>query len=164
LTPDGNEVAFQALLRGIQGDFDRTGGRRPPHPSELRNLDGRGRGERVRIESGWSERFPDAADRERILFAPEAEIPARVGCVLSAPAARFLATAKLAPGAALQGASPLRLEIRVDGEPVLEETLDAARPRLELEIPMFDHSNIEILVKRAAEEPGVLILSRPRFQ
>jgi len=164
LTPDGNEVAFQALLRGIQGDFDRTGGSRPPHPSELRILEGRGQSGRARIEYGWSERFPDAADRERILLAPGADAPARVGCMLSAPATRFLATAKLAPGALEQGATPMRLEIRVDRELVVEATLDAARPSMDLEIPMFNRSNIEILVRLASSEAGMLILSRPRFQ
>ncbi len=166
LTPDGNEIAFRGLLRGIDHDFDRANGRQPPHPADIRDLDGKQSG-RVRFEFGWSERFPAAEDRERIFMVPTLEHPARIGCAFSRPARRFKANARLLAreGAELTGS--IRVQVRVDRKLVKELVLDANTTTAKLEIDVLGGMNIAIYAapEGAAEgKTAILMLSSPRFE
>jgi hypothetical protein len=166
LTPEGNEVAFQGLLRGISGEFDRANGRPAPHASDLRDLDGPRSG-RVRRETGWSERFPLAEDRERFILQPTVDHAARLGCELAMPARRFIAIAKYVAIAGQKAGGSLQLEIRVDERVVRELVLDPATNAAKLEIDLIGHAKIEIVATQVdARDPpaAVALLSSPRFE
>ncbi|MEO6709888.1 MAG: hypothetical protein ABIP42_09940, partial [Planctomycetota bacterium] len=165
LTPDGNEIAFRALLRGIEGRFDRSNGRPTPHFSELRDLDGKESG-RVRIEQGWSKRFPETRDRERIIMVPTPEHTARIGCVFSSPARRFSSAARVTVPTGSLGSASVRLEIRVNRVPVREILLDATTTSAEIDLDVFGRENIEIVATRVDKQEFVVavILSRPHFE
>jgi hypothetical protein len=166
LTPDGNEVAFQSLLRGIRGEFDHAAGRRPPNPIELHNLDPQDP-KAGRFEFGWTRKFPDEADRERIVMQPTGNVPVRYGCIFSRPARRFVATAKLRASHSDSGDSPLKLEIKANGKSVFEAVLDAEHSSAAISLDMVGTTTLEIIASRPDATHGTdsyVLLARPHFE
>ena len=163
LTPEGNRIAFRGLQRGIAREYDRGSWPAAPHPSELIDLDNE---HRVRITSGWSKNFPDAADCERILLGPAGDKPARIGCELSRPARRFVTKVRLLPGSPERPTGSAQLEILVDHKSVFTSTFDTSEKRQDVEIDLYENREIEIRASCTAPgaPAGVLLLSKPRFQ
>ncbi len=167
LNPDGNEVAFRGLLRGLHGDSDRELWHSPPHPTDLREIGRRpGQPATVRLQSGWSERFPDPADRERILMNPLPERPSSVGCMLSRPSRRFLAGARIVWPVGYVGPPEIEFKVLVDHKEVAREVLNAERKSMDLDVDLYGHVHIQIVASLGSEVPPgcFLMLSRPRFQ
>jgi hypothetical protein len=160
LTPDGNRIAFRGIERGLRGEFDRNGWPVAPHPSELSKLAGQ-----VRKQSGVTSNFPDWADSERILMVPMIDEDARVGCLLSQPARRFLTSARVLHPEGLAQSSSVQLEILVDGTLVYTRTIDSLEAGQNIEIKLFAHTRIELVASVVAGTlGGRLVLSHPRFQ
>lgn len=167
LNPDGNEVAFRGLLRGLHGEFDRAAWRRPPHPTELREV-GRGPEEppSVRFQSGWSKRFPDDADRERVMLHPIPVRPSAVGCVLRRPSRRFLSKAQIVWPVDYVGSPEIEVKVLVDRIEVSREVLNAGNKSIDLDVDLYGHMNIQVVATLGKDVPEgcFLMLSRPRFQ
>jgi hypothetical protein len=131
-----------------------------PHPSELSKLAGQ-----VRKQSGVTSNFPDWADSERILMVPMIDEDARVGCLLSQPARRFLTSARVLHPEGLAQSSSVQLEILVDGTLVYTRTIDSLEAGQNIEIKLFAHTRIELVASVVAGTlGGRLVLSHPRFQ
>ncbi len=167
LNPDGNEVAFRGLLRGLHGDSDRQLWHSPTHPTDLREM-GRlpGQPPSVRHQSGWSERFPAVVDRERIMLHPNPARSSAVGCILSRPSRRFLCKAEIVWPVGYAGPPEIQLKVLVDHKEVSREVLNAERKSIDLDVDLYGHVHIQVVATLGTDVPPgcFLMLSRPRFQ
>ena len=154
--PLGNEVAFGALLRGIEGMYDG-----PALPVNFGDTRQSSAPEELRAElfrTGPGPYLETPADHWRLVLPDEPdERPLGVLYAVRAPSSRFTGEVRLLPDTP----GPALLVVRQDDEIILRQSVRAKDGRIPIDLELNDPETIAFAVHGRGPAPTGVVISSP---